>query len=111
LLFYAGERVLSLVLGVLASTAQWIVILAHRIAPASMLAPFFYSQLIWVTGLGFVVFGNVPDEWTLIGAGIIVASGVYTVHRERVRRTMPEVPRVPPRLPAVAKPAAGVADT
>jgi drug/metabolite transporter (DMT)-like permease len=76
---------LSLVLGILASGGQWLVILAHRLAPASLLAPFFYSQLIWVTGLGFLVFGNLPDQWTLAGAGIIIASGLYTAHRERVR--------------------------
>jgi drug/metabolite transporter (DMT)-like permease len=77
---------LSLVLGVLASGGQWLVILAHRHAPASLLAPFFYAQLLWVTGLGFVVFHNLPDQWTVTGAGIIIASGLYTAHRERVRR-------------------------
>jgi drug/metabolite transporter (DMT)-like permease len=76
---------LSLVLGVLASGGQWIIILAHRLAPASLLAPFFYGQLLWVTGLGYLVFGNLPDSWTLAGAGIIIVSGLYTVHRERVR--------------------------
>jgi drug/metabolite transporter (DMT)-like permease len=77
---------LSLILGVFASGGQWLVILAHRIAPASMLAPFFYGQLLWVSVLGFLVFGNLPDVWTIAGAGIIVASGLYTAHRERVRR-------------------------
>ena len=77
---------LSLVLGVLASGGQWVVILAHRIAPASLLAPFFYSQLLWVSLLGFLVFGNLPDIWTIVGATIIAASGLYTAHRERVRR-------------------------
>jgi drug/metabolite transporter (DMT)-like permease len=81
-----GQLGLSLVLGVLSSGGQWLVILAHRIAPASLLAPFFYCQLLWVTGLGFLVFGNLPDQWTLTGAGIIIASGLYTAHRERVRR-------------------------
>jgi drug/metabolite transporter (DMT)-like permease len=82
----ASQLAWSLVLGVLASAGQWLVILAHRIAPASLLAPFFYSQLLWVTGLGFLVFGNLPDGWTLAGAAIIIASGLYTAHRERVRR-------------------------
>lgn len=82
------QLAMSLVLGVLASAGQWIVILAHRLAPASVLAPFFYGQLLWVTGLGFLVFGNLPDRWTLIGAGIIIASGIYTAHRERVRSRM-----------------------
>jgi drug/metabolite transporter (DMT)-like permease len=77
---------LSLVLGVLASGGQWVVILAHRIAPASLLAPFFYGQLLWVSVLGFLVFGNLPDIWTIVGAAIIAASGLYTAHRERVRR-------------------------
>jgi drug/metabolite transporter (DMT)-like permease len=77
---------LSLVLGTLASGGQWLVILAHRLAPASLLAPFFYTQLLWATALGFLVFGNLPDEWTLTGACIIIASGLYTAHRERVRR-------------------------
>jgi drug/metabolite transporter (DMT)-like permease len=77
---------LSLILGVLASGGQWMVILAHRVAPASLLAPFFYGQLLWVSALGFLVFGNLPDTWTIAGAGIIIASGLYTAHRERVRR-------------------------
>jgi drug/metabolite transporter (DMT)-like permease len=85
---------LSLVLGVLASGGQWVVILAHRIAPASLLAPFFYSQLLWVSVLGFLVFGNLPDIWTMVGAAIIAASGLYTAHRERVRRQQPR--RAPP---------------
>jgi len=80
------QLALSLVLGVLASGGQWLVILAHRLAPASLLAPFFYSQLLWVSALGYLVFANVPDRWTLAGAAIIIASGLYTAHRERVRR-------------------------
>lgn len=83
------QFLLSLLLGILASGGQWMVILAHRLAPASMIAPFFYSQLLWVTALGFLVFGSVPDTWTLAGASIIVASGLYTAHRERVRRQRP----------------------
>jgi drug/metabolite transporter (DMT)-like permease len=76
---------LALVLGVLSSTGQWLTVLAHRLAPASMLAPFSYTQLIWATAAGWLVFGNLPDEWTLVGASIIIASGLYTAHRERVR--------------------------
>jgi drug/metabolite transporter (DMT)-like permease len=80
------QLALSLVLGVFASGGQWLVILAHRIAPASLLAPFFYGQLIWSASLGYLVFHDLPDRWTLAGAGIIIASGLYTAHRERVRR-------------------------
>ena len=71
-----------------ASTAgQWIVVLAFRYADASVLAPFSYTQLLWVSILGFLVFGEVPDVWTITGAIFIVASGLYTAHRERVRRS------------------------
>lgn len=76
---------LNLVLGVLASAGQWMVVLAHRHAAASLLAPFSYTQLLWVTVAGYLVFGNLPDQWTLVGAAVIIASGLYTAHRERVR--------------------------
>jgi drug/metabolite transporter (DMT)-like permease len=52
-----------------------------------VLAPFSYTQLLWVSILGFLVFGEVPDAWTIVGASFIVASGLYTAHRERVRRS------------------------
>jgi drug/metabolite transporter (DMT)-like permease len=81
----AGQFGLMLVMGVIASLGQWLVVLAHRHAPASLLAPFSYAQLIWASIAGFLVFANVPDRWTLLGAGVIIASGLYTAHRERVR--------------------------
>lgn len=76
---------LALILGSLASIGQYMVILAHRIAPASMLAPFSYSQLLWSTTWGFIVFKNLPTHSTWVGAAIIIASGLYTAHRERIR--------------------------
>jgi drug/metabolite transporter (DMT)-like permease len=76
---------LCLTLGVLSSVGQWLVVLAHRLAPASLLAPFAYSQLPWSAIGGYLVFDSLPDHWTLIGASIIIASGLYTAHRERVR--------------------------
>jgi drug/metabolite transporter (DMT)-like permease len=39
-----------------------------------------------VSTLGFLIFGEVPDAWTVVGAAFIVASGLYTAHRERVRQ-------------------------
>jgi drug/metabolite transporter (DMT)-like permease len=76
---------LAVLLGVVASAGQYLLVLAYRHAEAALLAPFSYSQLIWAVTLGYVVFSALPDRWTVIGAGIIVASGIYTVHRERVR--------------------------
>ena len=74
------------VTGIASTIAQWLVVLAFQQARASVLAPFSYSQLVWSGLLGYLVFGNVPDEWTLIGAGVIIASGLYTAHRERTVR-------------------------
>lgn len=76
---------LTLFIGIFATAGQWLVVLAHRLAPASVLAPFSYTQLIWATLAGWLVFNTLPDQWTLVGAAIIIASGLYTAHRERVR--------------------------
>jgi drug/metabolite transporter (DMT)-like permease len=77
----------------LASTGLWgaighyLFILAYRYAPAPTVAPFVYVQLVSMTTIGFLVFGDVPDRWTLAGAAIIIASGIYLVHRERLVKT------------------------
>jgi drug/metabolite transporter (DMT)-like permease len=72
-------------LGVIASSGQWLAILAYRYARATALAPLGYSQLIWSSVLGLIVFGSVPDRFVFIGAVIIALSGLYVVHLERVR--------------------------
>jgi drug/metabolite transporter (DMT)-like permease len=74
-------------IGVAATAGHWIVVMAFRYADASVLAPFSYTQLLWVGLLGFIVFGEVPDIWTVTGATLIVGSGLYTAHRERVRQS------------------------
>ena len=74
-------------IGMASTAGQWIVVLAFRYADASVLAPFSYTQLLSVSILGFVIFGELPDFWTVTGAAFIVASGLYTAHRERVRRS------------------------
>lgn len=73
--------------GAFGSFGHYLLILAHRLAPASSLAPFIYTQLLWATLLGFLVFGDVPNHWTLAGAAIVIASGLYLLHRERVTGT------------------------
>ncbi len=56
---------------------------SFRRAPASAVVPFSYSSLVWATGFGLVVFGEWPPMTTFIGAGIIIATGLYIFHRER----------------------------
>ncbi|WP_051630850.1 DMT family transporter [Afifella pfennigii] len=69
--------------GIFGGIGHWFLIKAHELAPAPVLAPFVYTQLIWMAGLGFIVFGDVPHETTALGAAIIVASGLYLLYRER----------------------------
>ena len=71
--------------GVVASGGQWLALLAYRYARATVLAPLTYGQLIWSSGLGYVVFGAAPDRWVLVGAVVIAASGLAVVHTERTR--------------------------
>lgn len=71
-----------LTLGFYGAFGHWFLIRAYRIATASALAPYPYLQMVWMIGLGWLIFGQLPDGWTLVGAAIIVASGLYIVHRE-----------------------------
>jgi drug/metabolite transporter (DMT)-like permease len=76
---------LMITFGAFGSLGHYLLIVGHRHAPASVLSPFIYTQLVWTATLGYLVFGDVPSEWTLAGAAMVVASGLYLVHRERVR--------------------------
>lgn len=64
-------------------TGHWMLIKALEAAPASVLQPFNYGLLVCATIIGFLVFGNLPDFWTVVGACIVVGSGLYTIFRER----------------------------
>jgi drug/metabolite transporter (DMT)-like permease len=70
-------------LGVLGAGGHFLLILAHRRAPASVLSPFIYTQIVWASMFGYLVFGNVPSRWTIAGAGIVIASGLDLLYRER----------------------------
>ena len=78
---------LMVVLSVLATLAQWLLIKALSIGEASLLAPIGYIALIFATLWGFLLFGDLPDHWTVAGAGVIVASGFYVWYRERQSTT------------------------
>lgn len=69
--------------------AYWMIIEATRCGDVSVIAPFRYTRLVFALVIGLVVFAERPDAWTLAGATLIIASGIYTVLRERarVRRT------------------------
>ncbi|WP_377298279.1 DMT family transporter [Rhizobium sp. SGZ-381] len=70
--------------GAFGALAHYFYIGAHRLAPASFLAPLQYFQFLAVLVLGFIVFGDVPTLSTFLGAAILIGSGLYIWHRERV---------------------------
>jgi drug/metabolite transporter (DMT)-like permease len=70
-------------IGALASSGHYCLIAGHRLAPASVLSPFIYTQLIWVVILGYFVFDHVPNAWTMVGAAVVIGSGLYLLDRER----------------------------
>ncbi len=69
--------------GVLGSTGHFCLIAGHKLAPASVLSPFVYTQLLWVVILGYLVFDHVPTGWTMAGAAMVIGSGLYLLYRER----------------------------
>jgi len=87
----SGQAVaIGALMACVSTAAQWLVVMGYRRANASVLAPFSYSQLVWSSLAGFLLFSMVPDLMTLTGAAVIIASGLYTAHRERIvaRRRM-----------------------
>ncbi len=80
------EALLMAVIGVIAGFGHLSLVYGLSQAPASMLAPFNYTALVWATLFGFVFFAELPDAATLAGAAVVVGAGLYVWHRERVRK-------------------------
>ncbi|MGI9371807.1 MAG: DMT family transporter [Hyphomicrobiales bacterium] len=77
------EWFIAVIMGVSASVGHQMLSQAHRMAPAPILAPFIYTQIISMAAMGYIFFGDVPDRWTFAGAAIVIASGLYLLARER----------------------------
>ncbi len=71
--------------GLVGGVGQLFLTEAIRVAPVGVVAPFDYSQLIWATILGFLIWGELPHAATLAGAAVVAASGIYILHRELLR--------------------------
>ncbi len=65
------------------AAAHFLLIRAYHAAPASLVAPFAYSEIVWASAIGFAAFGDVPDGATLIGGAILIASGLYLLRKPR----------------------------
>lgn len=72
-------------IGVAGGVGHYVLAVAHRYAPASVLGPFLYQQIVWMVLFGYLVFGDVPDSAVVVGAAIVIASGGYLLYRERRR--------------------------
>ena len=88
---------LMLLLGLVAMLAFACINRSLKLAPASVVVPYQYTMIVWAVALGFLVFGDVPDAFTLAGAAIIVVAGLYILWREQI---------VARREPVVAEPVA-----
>ena len=83
----AKSLAMLLMLGVFGGLGHWFVIKAYKLATTAALAPFPYSQMVWMVLFGWLFFGQLPDHWTVVGAFIIIGSGLYIALREhRLRR-------------------------
>ena len=78
------ELALLASMALMAAAAETLVIKALEVAQAVVVAPLQYTLILWSTMYGYLVFADLPDFWTWTGAAIIVATGAYTLHRERV---------------------------
>lgn len=81
-----------LAMGLAGGFGHFLLIQAHRLAPASMLAPFVYTQIVWMILIGLILFHDVPEMWTIIGAAIVIASGLVVFARERALGRQTETP-------------------
>ncbi|NNE22077.1 MAG: DMT family transporter [Rhizobiales bacterium] len=72
----------ALVIGFCGGLGHHLVIIAHRLAPAPVIAPFGYTHIIWMTLLGYLLFNQLPDAFTIVGASIVVSCGLFLLYRE-----------------------------
>jgi drug/metabolite transporter (DMT)-like permease len=79
------DCVLFVAIGIMAGIGHYFLTIAYSQAPAATVAPFNYAQLIGAAILGYLVFDSIPDFWTWVGAAVIVCSGLYLGHAERLR--------------------------
>jgi drug/metabolite transporter (DMT)-like permease len=69
--------------GIIAAIAIWFLTQAYRIAEANVIAPFEYSSIIWVVLLAYLIWGEVPEPFTIVGGLLIVAAGIYVLKAAR----------------------------
>jgi drug/metabolite transporter (DMT)-like permease len=79
------DGALLVTIGLIGGCGQLLVTAAFRSGPAAVVAPFDYASILYVSLLGYAIWGDVPDRILILGAAIVVASGLYILHREARR--------------------------
>ncbi len=85
---------LFLICGAGVSTGVIGLSLAFRAAPSAAVSPFHYTQMIWGLGFGYFIFGDIPDGLTMLGAVIIISSGLFLIFAQRPRKKATPDPEV-----------------
>ncbi len=93
-----GDLGLFALAGLFGSVGVMCLTHAFRLGPAAVISPFEYSALIWATLLGFLLWSELPDKYTLVGAGVVISSGLYIIYRETIKvgRARPQLPSMSP---------------
>lgn len=84
-----ADLALFVLLGLLGGVGSLALTHAFRLAPVAVLGPFEYTAMLWAVVFGYLLWGDLPDVWILTGCAIVVASGLYILHRETRRRRPP----------------------
>jgi drug/metabolite transporter (DMT)-like permease len=80
-----GDAALMVLMGILGGIGQILLTSSYRHGDASLVAPFEYTSMIWAVALGWVMFGDVPQEVVLLGAAVVIAAGIFVIWREHQR--------------------------
>lgn len=99
-----GDALALLGIGVFGGIAQILLTDSYRHAPASVVAPFSYTSMIWAVAIGYLLFGELPGAVVLLGAAIVVAAGLFVIFRERalgINRQKEKEAQTPPAGPPV----------
>ena len=83
------ELAMLMMIGVISSVGFWLVATAYRIGHSATVAPFEYTAMLWATILSYLLWGEIPKWTTVVGTLMIVASGIYVLRREAIKRERP----------------------
>ena len=84
----AVDWALLVATGLFIGVAHYLMIEAYRVSEAAVVAPFKYSGILWAVMFGYFVWGDIPDAFIIIGGTLVIASGLYILHRETSRKKL-----------------------